>query len=160
VSSSGQDLVESAVKRVTGTFGSAVTVEAAGDLAAVVIEKGKLRDLLFLLKGEKDLAFTLLMDLFPVDCHGREPRFEIVYLLTSVEKNARLVVKTRIGDGESVPTVSDIFAAANAVYRRCRGAYAVVAMIIGPRSIFGSSGGSAGAGCSLTGAGTGLEGIV
>jgi NADH-quinone oxidoreductase subunit C len=105
--------IDATVKRVTDAFGGAVAIEGAGELTSIVVEKGKLRDLLMSLKTEKDCAFTMLTDLFPVDCYGQEPRFEIVYLLLSLDKKVRLVVKTRVGDGEHAPTVSDIFSVAD-----------------------------------------------
>jgi NADH-quinone oxidoreductase subunit C len=105
--------IDGAVKRATGVFGGAIFVEGTGELTSIVVEKSKLRDLLAFLKTEKDLAFTMLTDLFPVDCYGREPRFEIVYLLNSLERKVRLVVKTRIADGEHAPTVSDIYGVAD-----------------------------------------------
>ena len=77
------------------------------------MEKGKLRDLLAFLKTEKDCPFAMLTDLFPVDCFGRGPRFDLVYLLTALDGRARFVVKTRVADGEHAPTVSDIFAVAD-----------------------------------------------
>jgi NADH-quinone oxidoreductase subunit C len=110
---SENNTIDSAVKQVTDIFGGAVAIEGAGELTGIVVEKGKLRDLLVFLKTEKDLAFTMLTDLFPVDCYGQEPRFEIVYLLLSPDKKVRLVVKTRVGDGEHAPTVSDIFSVAD-----------------------------------------------
>jgi NADH-quinone oxidoreductase subunit C len=109
----GNTALDDAIRRVTDTFGGSVALETAGDLASIVVDKGRLREVLQFLKNEKDLLFTMLTDLFPVDRYGRQPRFECVYLLNSLDKQLRLAVKTRVNDGEPVPTVSDIFGVAD-----------------------------------------------
>ena len=109
----GNVVIDSAIKKVSDAFGASVAIEKAGELASIVADKGKLHELLVFLKAEKDLSFTMLTDLFAVDCYGRAPRFEVIYLLNSLSNNARLVVKIRVGDGEPVPTVSDIYGTAD-----------------------------------------------
>ncbi len=104
---------DKAIKRLSTRFAGSVAVETAGFQTNAVVEKSRLRDILLFLKKEKDLAYSILTDLFVVDHHPKDPRFEIVYLLTSWELKDRVVVKVRIADGERVPTVSDLFDAAN-----------------------------------------------
>ncbi len=104
---------DGAVKRAIDAFGASVSGVAAGDLPGLVVDKAKVRDVLRFLKTEKETPFTMLTDLFPVDCDKREPRFEVIYLLNSLEKKARLVVKTSVNDGEPLQSVSDLFATAN-----------------------------------------------
>ena len=55
----------------------------------------------------------MMTDLFAVDRHGSDPRFEVVYLLNSLDLKERLVVKVRVADNEPVPTVSDLWRAAD-----------------------------------------------
>ena len=104
---------DKAIKRLSAQFAGSVTVETAGFQTNAVVEKSRLRDILLFLKKGEDLAYSMLTDLFVVDHHPKEPRFEIVYLLTSWELKDRVVVKVRIVDGERMPTVSDLFDAAN-----------------------------------------------
>jgi len=94
-------------------FAGFVAFEMAGKQAAAVVDKIKLRDVLTYLKTASDFGSPMLTDLFPVDCFPRNPRFEVVYLLTSLDTKERVVVKVRLNDGERLSTVSDIFASAD-----------------------------------------------
>jgi len=104
---------DKAIKRLSAQFAGSVAVETAGFQTNAVVEKRRLRDILLFLKKEEGLAYSMLTDLFVVDHHPKDPRFEIVYLLTSWELKDRVVVKVRLVDGERMPTVSDLFDAAN-----------------------------------------------
>jgi NADH-quinone oxidoreductase subunit C len=99
--------------RLSDAFGGSVAVERAEGQPLVVAAKEKLREVLIFLKGDENLAFTMLTDLFAVDYYHRIPRFEVVYLLTSLKLNNRLTVKVKVADGEHVPTVSDVWRAAD-----------------------------------------------
>jgi NADH-quinone oxidoreductase subunit C len=62
----------------------------------------------------KSQGFVLLTDLTAVDRHPEEPRFEVVYLLTSIEPPARIRLKVRVVSSEEVvPTAVAVFAGAN-----------------------------------------------
>jgi NADH-quinone oxidoreductase subunit C len=63
--------------------------------------------------------FNFLTDLTAVDWPKREKRFEIVLNLYSFPKNERLRIKTHAGDGESVPSVTQVWGAANWLEREC-----------------------------------------
>ena len=99
-------------ERLAGRFGASLSCGQAGGRTSVVAGKEVLRDLLLFLKTDELLGYTMLTDLFAVDRHGSDPRFEVVYLLNSLQLKERLVVKVRLAEGEPVPTVSDIWRAA------------------------------------------------
>ncbi len=101
------------IERLTGRFGASLTCEQAGGLRAVIVGRDVLRDVLTFLKTDEELGYTMMTDLFAVDRNGSDPRFEVVYLLNSLQLKERLVVKVRVADGEPVPTVSDLFRAAD-----------------------------------------------
>ena len=66
------------------------------------------------LRDASGLNFALLAELTAVDFSPREPRFEVVYLLVSFERRARLRLKVRLdGSDPHLATVSDIWPAAN-----------------------------------------------
>jgi NADH-quinone oxidoreductase subunit C len=69
------------------------------------------------LRDAADLKFALLAEVTAVDYWPREPRFEVVYVLVSLEHKLRLRMKVRLGGpgGEDahVATVSGIWPAAN-----------------------------------------------
>lgn len=102
-----------------------VVSEALARALAGLVE-GEVRaldELTLLVPGERivealELAkahgFVLLTDLTAVDRHPEEPRFEVVYLLTSIEQRARVRFKVRAPSSDAVvPTAVPVFAAAN-----------------------------------------------
>jgi NADH-quinone oxidoreductase subunit C len=79
---------EPLLARVREALGTAVldTHERLGD-ATVLVDRASLREAMRTLRD--DLRFNLLVDLTGVDYLGREPRFEVVYHLASVEEHPR-----------------------------------------------------------------------
>ena len=66
------------------------------------------------LRDREDLRFDLLSELTAADYHPREPRYELVYILVSIEHKLRLRVKVRLqGEDAHVATVCGIWPAAN-----------------------------------------------
>lgn len=59
------------------------------------------------------LGFDMLIDLCSVDNFGDEPRFEVVYTVTQAETGSNLTFKVKVNDGESVPTITDLYKAAD-----------------------------------------------
>ena len=67
-----------------------------------------------LLRDRADLRFGLLAELTAADFWPREPRFELVYILVSIEHRLRVRMKVRLHDAEAhVDTVSAVWPAAN-----------------------------------------------
>jgi NADH-quinone oxidoreductase subunit C len=107
------------VRKVTGKllqqFGEAfVTVEerSSSGIPSVIVDKAKILEALFFLKTDPDCVFDMLTDLFGVDNYKEKPRFELIYFLNSLKNKTRLAVKVGLEDGESVPTASGIWKAA------------------------------------------------
>jgi NADH-quinone oxidoreductase subunit C len=66
------------------------------------------------LRDLPELRFSLLAELTAVDYWPREPRFEVVYVLVSIEHKRRLRVKVRLdGNDSHVATISSLYPAAN-----------------------------------------------
>ncbi len=66
------------------------------------------------LRERAELRFSVLIELTAADFWPREPRFEVVYLLISLEHRLRLRLKVRLPAGPArLPTVSDVWPAAN-----------------------------------------------
>jgi NADH-quinone oxidoreductase subunit C len=72
------------------------------------------------LRDTPELRFAFLADILPVDYYPREPRFEVTYLVASLgvagfgATPQRLRVRARVpGDDPRLPTVSDVWPAAN-----------------------------------------------
>lgn len=60
-----------------------------------------------------ELGFNFLSDLTAVDWPDRNPRFDVVYHLAAVPSAERIRLKVQVNEGEAVPTVTDVWAAAN-----------------------------------------------
>jgi NADH-quinone oxidoreductase subunit C len=79
------------------------------------------------LRDRPDLRFDLLVDLTAVDFLPREPRFEIVYMLVSIEQRARLRLKVRLDGADAhVASVSSVWPAANWLEREVWDLFGVV----------------------------------
>ena len=79
------------------------------------------------LRDRPDLRFALLIDLVAVDYHPRAPRFELVYLLVSLEHRQRVRLKVRLpGDAAHVETVSGVWPAANWLEREVWDLFGIV----------------------------------
>lgn len=63
-------------------------------------------DLIIALRDE--YSFTQLIDLCGVDWPEREKRFDIVYHMLSITRNARLRIKVPLAEGEHIPSVTRI----------------------------------------------------
>ena len=88
---------------------------ASVDLQTTVYVSGeRVVEIVRTLRERPDLRFEFLAELTAVDFWPREPRFELVYLLVSIEHRLRLRMKVRLpGADAHVGTVSGIWPAAN-----------------------------------------------
>ena len=66
-----------------------------------------------LLRGDRQAAFNQLIDLTAVDYPEREARFDVVYLLLSMDNNMRMRLVAALAAGYSIPTVTHLYMAAN-----------------------------------------------
>ncbi len=84
----------------------------------MVVDRSIVHDVLGILRDEQ--AFDYCVDITAVHYSKRESQqFDIVWILYSFPKNERIRVKTRIADGESVPSAVSIWPAANWLEREC-----------------------------------------
>ena len=68
---------------------------------------------LTLLRGDRQAAFNQLIDMTAVDYPERESRFDVVYLLLSMDNNMRMRLVAAVAAGQTVPTVTHLYMAAN-----------------------------------------------
>lgn len=81
------------------------------DELTLMVPRERLPDVL---AAARDRGFILLTDLTALDHHPQEPRFEVVYLLTSVDPPARLRLKVPVpGEDPAVPSAVGVFGGAN-----------------------------------------------
>ena len=88
---------------------------AFDDLGQVLIHVApdQLCNSLRLLRDDHQLAMEQLIDIVAIDYPDRMPRFELVYLLLSMETNLRMNIRTQIHVGSLLPSIVEIFPNAN-----------------------------------------------
>ena len=79
----------------------------------VVIKKDDIAEVCRFLKSDPDLSFDFLSDLCGVDYMGREPRFEVVYHLFSINKHHRIRLKAMVEEGGKISSVVGIWGTAD-----------------------------------------------
>jgi NADH-quinone oxidoreductase subunit C len=96
-----------------------------GELA-IDVRADRIAHVLRFLRDDALCRFLVLIDLCGVDYPDRAKRFEVVYHLLSMHNNARLRVKARIGEDETIPTAGDIFPCADWYEREAFDMYGIV----------------------------------
>jgi NADH-quinone oxidoreductase subunit C len=88
---------------------------ASADLhPTVYVSRGDLPAVARALREDPAQDFALLAELTAADYWPREPRFELIYILVSFTRRARLRIKVRLDGADAhIATVSDIWPAAN-----------------------------------------------
>ena len=76
--------------------------------ASVVLQPHLIRDACRLLRDAPGLRYNFLVDVTAVDWLEREPRFDVVYHLLSLETRATIRLKVRVGTDEEVPEVPSV----------------------------------------------------
>jgi NADH-quinone oxidoreductase subunit C len=96
---------------ITSALGSAVTgvTMARGELTIDVAAADILKVMAHLRDGAD---FKILVDLCGNDWPQRAKRFDVVYHLLSLTRNARVRVKAQMGEGESIPSIISLYPAA------------------------------------------------
>jgi NADH-quinone oxidoreductase subunit C len=91
-------------------------VEFRGE-TTLVIEPAVIADVCLALRDAPDLRFNFLSDVTAVDWPEREPRFDIVYHLLSLDTHAIVRLKVRVGEPDEeepqVPSVTTVWPTAN-----------------------------------------------
>lgn len=99
----GSTLKAEALHSLSPSFGALTLTIPAADVVPVLT---KLRD-------DPGLLFEVLIDIAGVDYPARAERFEVVYHLLSPRKNLRLRIKLSTDEATPVPSVIQVYPAAN-----------------------------------------------
>jgi NADH-quinone oxidoreductase subunit C len=103
------------------------TVPSADLQSTIYVSRDDLPAVAGALRDRPDLRFDVLVDLTAIDYWPREPRYEVVYMLVSIEHRARLRLKVRLGSDEAhVATVSGVWPAANWLEREVWDLFGIV----------------------------------
>ena len=77
------------------------------------------------LKLDNRFKFKQLIDIAGIDYPNEEKRFELVYLLLSIENNARVKISTKFETNEKIPSIVKIFPSANWMEREIFDMYGI-----------------------------------
>jgi NADH-quinone oxidoreductase subunit C len=95
--------------------GAVLESVASQDLhTTIYVSRNEVPAVARVLRDRSELGYVLLVELTATDYWPREPRFEVVYILVSLEHRTRLRLRVRLhGSDAHLATVSDIWPAAN-----------------------------------------------
>jgi NADH-quinone oxidoreductase subunit C len=89
----------------------------------LVLAPGRWKEVCRFLRDDPAAAMNMLTDLTAVDYPDREPRFEVVAHLYSLDRGHRLRLKARVGDREGetveIDTLTELWGSANWLEREC-----------------------------------------
>jgi NADH-quinone oxidoreductase subunit C len=108
----------------------AATLEPAASVdlqTTIYASRDHVVDLARALRDTPELRFTFLAELTAIDVWPREPRFELVYVLVSIEHRLRLRLKVRLhGTDAHAATVTGVWPAANWLEREVWDLFGIV----------------------------------
>ena len=79
----------------------------------IIVPASALLEVATYLKGADDGSFDYCSDITATDWPPREKRFDVVYCLYSTRRRHRLRLKVKLGEGESISSVTSVWPAAN-----------------------------------------------
>src|SRR2546423_1789981 len=96
---------------------SGATIEPAPSVdlqTTIYVSRDHIDAIARVLRDAPEFRFSFLAELTAVDYWPREPRFEVVYVLVSIEHKQRLRLKVRLdGNDSHLATLSSLYPAAN-----------------------------------------------
>ena len=102
------------VTRIEDQFGEQILdTTVFKDEVSHLVHVDALVDVCRFVKDEPDMQMDYLVDVIGVDLFPETPRFEVVYHLYSIAHHHRLRLKVKLDDGQSVPTITGIWPAAD-----------------------------------------------
>ncbi len=104
------------VTKLMAKFGKAIlsAKDNRGDLY-VCVDREKLVEIVQFLKDDEDLAFDYFVECVGADYsrweHPRDldGRFEVIYNLMSTTRTTRIFLKVSVNDGQTIPTLKNVF---------------------------------------------------
>ena len=102
------------VDLISSSFPEAITKQSYRfDQLTLTLELSELKNVIRFLKDDPRCNFHCFIDLCGVDFPNRPVRFEVVYHLLSLINNVRIRLKVNIAENKSVPSIIDLYPAAN-----------------------------------------------
>ena len=116
---------EGVLDTLTKALGDAVVAsrEEYGEIV-ITVARGEIENALRLLRDEHE--YQQLMEIAGADYPQRPERFEVVYMLLSVTRNHRIMVKVSASESTPVPTVTGLWPVAGWLEREVFDMYGVI----------------------------------
>ena len=99
--------------------------EIKHDQLYINVDRKDLIDITLFIKSNKDTKFRQLIDITVVDYPESAQRFKVVYLFLSHEFNQRIILSYPISENEVIPSLTQIYPAANWMEREVFDMYGV-----------------------------------
>ena len=96
-----------------------INIEEHSNLIEVVCNKKNILSILKKLKEDNNFLFNQLLDITAVDNPSRESRFDLIYIIQSLKKNKKLILKTSLKENDSIETITSVHKAADWYEREC-----------------------------------------
>lgn len=126
-------IVEAVSRALPGEPARARAVDSHDGMPTLLVDAEALPDVGRVLRDDPALRFAVLLDIVAIDFFPRDPRFELTYLLLCPGSGGygdapkRLRLKTQAGGNEPrVPTVSEVWPAANWAEREAYDFYGIL----------------------------------
>jgi NADH-quinone oxidoreductase subunit C len=116
---------EGVLDTLVATLGGMVlsSKEEHGEIS-ISVQRDRIEDALRLLRDEHE--YQQLMEIAGVDYPNRAERFEVVYMLLSLTRNHRMMVKVNAAEDTPVPTVTTLWPVAGWLEREVYDMYGVI----------------------------------
>ena len=116
---------EGVIAALSSALGAAVVAakEAHGEIA-ITAQRGEIENVLRTLRDDHE--YQQLMEIAGADYPDRVERFEVVYMLLSVTKNHRMMLKVTAAENTPVPTVTTLWPNAGWLEREVFDMYGVI----------------------------------
>ena len=96
-----------------------ININEKNNLIEIEFNKENTLKIFKILKEDIKFNFNQLLDITAVDYPSREFRFDIIYILQSLKKNKKTILKTQIKDNEKIDSITLIHKSADWYEREC-----------------------------------------
>jgi len=101
-------------------------IDFINEIFYLIIDKKDLINIIKLLKEDKKILLNQLSDITAVDYINQNKRFKLVYIFLSHKINFRLILTINLEDGETAPSICEVFESANWYERECYDLFGVI----------------------------------
>ena len=96
-----------------------ININESNFLIEAECNKNKISSLIKKLKEDNAFSFEQLLDITAVDHPSREFRFDIIYIIQTLKKNKKLILKTSLKENETMDSITAVHKSANWYEREC-----------------------------------------